>query len=166
MKLKRYIIIAMLTSMAVVLSILESFIPVFVPGVKLGLANMIILVMLYEFRSQEALLADILRIIVASLLRANILTPTFLMSLSGGMLSFVVMLILSRFKFFSPIGVSALGAISHSFGQICVAIIVMGTSSVLYYLPYIALLSLATGVLSGIIANIYLKRSITKRFVE
>lgn len=166
MKLKRYIIIAMLTSMAVVLSILESFIPIFVPGVKLGLANMIILVMLYEFKSYEAFLTDILRIVVAALLRANILTPTFLMSLSGGILSFIVMFLFSRIKFFSPIGVSVLGAISHSFGQICVAIIIMGTSSVLYYLPYIALLSLATGVLSGIIANIYLKRSITKRFIE
>lgn len=166
MKLKRYVIIAMLTAMATVLSYLESFIPVFIPGVKLGLANVIILIMLYEFRVKEALLTNLLRIILVGLIRASLFTPTFLMSLSGGMLSFIVMALLSRIKVLSPIGVSAVGSIAHSIGQIIVAIIILGTSSVLLYLPYIAILSLVTGVFSGVICNVYLKRSITKRFIE
>jgi heptaprenyl diphosphate synthase len=166
MSLRRYIIIAMLIAMATVLSVLESFIPVFVPGVKLGLANVIILIMLYEFKIKEAFIADLLRILIASLLRANIFTPTFLMSLSGGMLSFIVMALFSRIKALSPIGVSALGGISHSTGQIIVAIIIMGTSSVVLYLPYIALLSLITGVFGGIITNVYLKRSITSKYLK
>ena len=105
MSVKRLAIIAMLTAMAIVLSILESFIPMFIPGVKLGLANVIILIMLYEFKISEALIVDILRILVVAILRSTLLSPTFIMSLSGGVLSFVIMLIFSRIKVFSIIGV-------------------------------------------------------------
>ena len=68
---KRWSIIAMLLAMAIVLSIVESFIPVFIPGVKLGLANVIILIMLYEFKSSEAFVVQLLRILIASLLRGT-----------------------------------------------------------------------------------------------
>ena len=164
--IKRIAIIAMFIALSSILSYLESFIPVFIPGVKLGLANVIILIMLYEFKFYEALIVQLLRIIVVSLILGTILTPTFLMSLSGGILAYIVMLIFSRIKIFSVIGTSILGSISHSVGQIIVAIIIMGTKAVIYYLPFIMVLSLATGVLSGIIARTYLKRSITNRFIE
>lgn len=166
MSLKRVAMIAMLLCMSIVLSIVESFIPVFIPGVKLGLANVIILIMLYEFKPQEAFLVDLLRIILAAVLRGTILSPTFFMSLSGGMLSFIIMLIFSRFKIFSVIGVSVLGSISHCTGQILVAICLLSTDAVVYYLPFIAILSVVTGILSGVICRIYLKRSITKDFLN
>lgn len=159
-------IIAMLMAMATVLSYLESFIPVFIPGVKLGLANVIILIMLYEFKFYEAGIVDLLRILVVALIRGTLMTPTFLMSLSGGILSYIVMLIFSRIKVFSPIGVSVLGSISHSIGQIIVVIIIINLDAVLYYLPFILVLSLATGILSGFITKEYLKRSITKNILE
>ena len=165
-KLKRLCVISMLIAISSVLSYLESFIPVFVPGVKLGLANVIILIMLYEFKFYEALIVDILRILVVSLILGTIGSPKFFMSLSGGLVSYCVMLLFSRIKVFSPIGVSVLGSISNAFGQIIVAIIIMGTKAVIYYLPFIALLSLMTGILSGIITKVYLKRSITGMFVE
>ena len=165
MKIKRLAVMAMLCAMAIILSILESMIPVFIPGVKLGLANVIILIMLYEFKASEAFIVNICRIILVGLLRSTLLTPTFLMSLSGGIVSFVFMFLLSRFKVFSPIGVSVVGSISHSFGQIIMAIILVSTEAVIYYLPFIALLSLATGVVSGIITSTYLKRSITSKFI-
>ena len=164
--LKRWMIIAMLMAMATVLSYLESFIPVFIPGVKLGLANVIILIMLYEFKFYEAGIVDLLRILVVALIRGTLMTPTFLMSLSGGILSYIVMLIFSRIKMFSPIGVSVLGSISHSIGQIIVVIIIINLDAVLYYLPFILVLSLATGILSGFITKEYLKRSITKNILE
>ena len=107
-KTKRLCVIAMLLAIAIILNILESFIPVFVPGVKLGLANMIVLVMLYEFKPAEALMVAVLRILLVGVLRGNLLTPTFLMSLSGGVLSFLIMFFFSRVKIFSPIGVSVL----------------------------------------------------------
>lgn len=166
MKMQRLCVMAMLTASAIVLSILESFIPVFVPGVKLGLANVIILIMLYEFKVYEAFGVNILRLLLVGILRGTLLSPTFLMSLSGGMLSFLIMFLFSRIKVFSCIGVSVLGSVGHATGQILVAIIMLSTSAVLYYLPFIGILSVLTGALSGVITRIYLKRSITKRFIE
>lgn len=160
--LKRWIVISMLMAMACVLSYLESFIPVFIPGVKLGLANVIILIMLYEFKFYEAGIVDLLRIIVVALIRGTIASPTFFMSLAGGILSYIVMLIFSRIKIFSPIGVSVLGSISHCLGQIIVVVIIINLDAVLYYLPFIVVLSIITGILSGFIARTYLNRSITK----
>lgn len=162
---KRLTIIAMLLAMAIVLNILESFIPVFIPGVKLGLANIIILIMLYEFKAGEALVVNISRIVLVGVMRGNILTPTFLMSVSGGLTSFLIMFLFSRIKIFSIIGVSVLGSISHCVGQVIMAIMILETASVLLYLPWIILLSLVTGVFSGTLAKTYLSRSITAKFI-
>ena len=76
------------------------------------------------------------------------------------------MFIFSRLKFFSPIGVSVLGAVAHAFGQILIAIILLSSQAVVYYLPFIALLSVLTGVFSGILTRVYLKRSITQKFLN
>ena len=165
MSIKRLAIISMLLAAAIVINYLESFIPVFIPGVKLGLANVIILIMLYEFKWHEALVVDILRILIVSLIRGSFLTPAFYMSITGGILSFIIMLIFSKLKFFSPIGVSVLGALAHSTGQVIACIIIISLESVIYYLPFIALLSVLTGVLSGIIVRLYLKRSITNKII-
>ncbi|MDE6242148.1 MAG: Gx transporter family protein [Anaeroplasmataceae bacterium] len=165
-KTKRLCIIAMLLAMAIVLNILESFIHFGIPGVKLGLANIIILIMLYEFKSYEALAVDVLRIVLVGLLRGNFLSPTFIMSLSGGLLSFLIMYLFSRIKVFSPIGVSVLGAVSHATGQVIAAILMLGTQAVVYYLPFIGILSIGTGIISGIITRLYLKKSITARFLN
>ena len=165
-QLKRWSIIAMLLAMAIVLSIVESFIPVWVPGVKLGLANVIILIMLYEFKSYEAFLVQLLRIFLASLMRGTLFGPQFAMSITGGLIAFMVMFLFTRVKIFTPLGVSVVGSVSHSFGQIIAAIWLLGTGAVIYYLPFIMLLSLLTGIFSGFIADSYLKRSITKRYVE
>lgn len=164
--LKRICILSMLLAMAIVLNMVETLIPIFIPGVKLGLANIIILIMLYEFKPTEALIVNLLRIIIVGLIRSTLLSPTFLMSLTGGILSYLLMLLFSRGKIFSPIGVSVLGAVGHTVGQIVIAIILLDTTAVVYYLPLIALLSVFTGVFSGILARAYLKRSITKQFLE
>ena len=165
MSVKRLAIVSMLLAAAIVLNYLESLIPMFIPGVRLGLANVIILIMLYEFKWHEALAVDILRILIVSLIRGSFLTPAFYMSLTGGILSYVAMLIFSKLKFFSPIGVSVLGAIAHATGQIIACIIIISLDSVIYYLPFIAILSVLTGILSGVIVRIYLKRSITNKFL-
>lgn len=166
MSLKRLSVLAMLLAAAIVLSIVESFIPVFVPGVKLGLANVIILIMLYEFKVSEAFCVELLRIVLTGLLRGTLLSPTFFMSLSGGVLSFFIMLIFSRVRLFSVIGVSVLGSVGHCGGQILAAIWIMSADAVVYYLPFIAVLSVMTGIISGIITRLYLRRSITKLFLK
>ena len=167
-KTKRICIISMLLAIAIVLNILEGFIPLYVPGVKLGLANIIILIMLYEFKPWEAFLVDLLRIFLVGILRGSFLSPTFMMALSGGMVSFVIMYLFSRFPFFSPIGVSVLGAVSHATGQVLAAVCMglLGFKAFAYYLPIIGLLSILTGILSGIITRVYLKKSITARFLN
>ncbi|MDE7161431.1 MAG: Gx transporter family protein, partial [Anaeroplasmataceae bacterium] len=116
--------------------------------------------------STEALLVDLLRIILVGLLRGNFLSPTFVMSFSGGMLSFLVMFLFSRIKVFSPIGVSVLGAVSHASGQILAAIILLDSQAVVYYLPFIGILSIVTGVFSGILTKAYLSKSITHKFIN
>ena len=163
---RRWSIIAMLLAMAIILSIVESFIPIWIPGVKLGLANVIILIMLYEFKSSEAFLVQLLRIFLASLMRGTLFSPQFAMSIAGGLLAFIFMFLFVRIRLFTPLGVSAIGAVSHAAGQIFAAMWLLGTTAVMYYLPFIMILSLLTGILSGIIADNYLKRSITKKYIE
>ena len=103
---------------------------------------------------------------MVGLLRGSFLSPTFFMALSGGLTSFIIMFLFSRIKIFSPVGVSVLGSISHATGQIFVAIGLLGTNAVVYYLPFIGLLSILTGILSGIIAKVYLAKSVTKQFLN
>ena len=157
-------IIAMLLTLAIIVNYMESFIPVFIPGVRLGLANVIILIMLYEFRIYEAFSVDILRIFVVSLIRGTLFAPVLFMSLAGGMLSFIIMLIFSKIRIFSSVGTSAMGAISHTIGQIIALIIITSTVQVINYIPIIGLISIATGILSGFVAHTYLTRSITSTY--
>ncbi len=164
--LKRLIIISMLTAIAIVVSYLESLIPIFIPGVKLGLANVIILIMIYEFKFYEALLTDILRILLVALIRGTFLEPVFFMSLAGGLTSYFIMLGFSKITIFTALGVSALGSITHSMAQVLVAALLISSEAVLYYIPFIALLSILTGILSGLITDSYLRRSISSMFID
>ncbi len=162
--LKRLMIIAMLLTLAIIVNYMETFIPVFIPGVRLGLANVIILIMLYEFGFHEALLVDILRILIVSFIRGTFLQPVFFMSLTGGLLSFVGMLGISKIKIFTAVGTSAVGAILHTIGQILALIIITSTKEVINYIPIIGLVSIATGILSGSVAHVYLIRSVTNDY--
>ena len=163
--LKRLIVIAMMLSLAIVVNYLESFIPFFIPGVRLGLANVIILIMLYEFKYYEALTVDVLRILIVALIRGTLFQPIFFMSLAGGILSYIGMLIISKIKIFTAVSASAVGALLHAFGQILVAIIIVDSVNIMLYLPFIGSLSLLTGILSGIFADNYLIRSITSNYI-
>ena len=111
-------------------------------------------------------LFDIFRILIVALVRGTFLAPAFLLSLSGGMLSFFIMFIFSRIKLFSPIGISVLGSIGHALGQILMAIIILSSQEILYYLPFTLGLSVLTGILSGMVVRVYLKRSITSKFIN
>ena len=106
----------------------------------------------------------IIRIILVGLLRGNIFQMPFFMSLCGGLTSFIIMRIFSKIKFFSIIGVSVIGSIFHCVGQIVIAIILLETAQVIYYLPLIAILSTVTGVLTGIISRRFLSLKINEQF--
>ena len=152
MKVRRIVIISLLIAIASILGYVESLIPIsLVPGVKLGLANIIILYAIYHFKWYEALIITLFRIVLVSLVLGSFLNIGFFMSLSGGLLSFLVMILLKQIKKLSLVFISITGALIHGIGQVLVATFVMNASEVVYYLPFIMLLSIPTGVIVGVI---------------
>ena len=158
-------LLGVLTAGAIVIAILESFIPsVGIPGVKLGLANIVILVILYELGILEAIIVNLLRVIVVGLVRGTFLSMGFLMSLTGAFLSLGIMILFYLLiKKFSIIGVSVIGSIFHVAGQILIAMLFLGTAYIFLYLPVIALSAIITGVFVGIMAHLIIKTGIIKK---
>ena len=165
MKVQKMALLGVLTAGAIVIAILESFIPsIGIPGVKLGLANIVILVTLYELGVWEAAAINLLRVLVVGLVRGTFLSMGFLMSLTGCVLSLGIMILFYLLiKKFSIIGVSVIGAIAHVVGQILIAMLYLGTSLVIFYLPFIALSAIITGVFVGIVAKAVIKTGIIRK---
>ena len=165
MNTRKIALVGILTASAIVISILESFIPsIGIPGIKLGLANIVILITLYELGVKEAILVNSLRVFIVGLLRGSLLSMGFLMSLTGAVMSLGIMILFYLIvKKFSVIGVSVIGSIFHITGQILIAWIFLETHYILYYLPIIAISAIITGVLVGIVAQIIIKTEVIKK---
>lgn len=165
MKVQKMALLGVLTAGAIVIAILESFIPsIGIPGVKLGLANIVILVILYELGIVEAIIVNLLRVIVVGLVRGTFLGMGFLMSLTGAVLSLGIMILFYLLiKKFSIIGVSVIGSVFHVTGQILIAMLYLGTAYVVLYLPVIAISAIITGVFVGIIAYLIIRTGIIKK---
>lgn len=147
----------MMVALAFTFSYLESLIPFNfgIPGVKLGLANLVVVVALYTMKPGEAFFIAVVRIFLAGLTFGNVYSLAY--SLCGGILSFAVMALVRKTKL-SIVGVSMLGGICHNIGQIAVAAIVMETARIAYYLPVLLAAGLATGLLLGIVAKLIVDR--------
>lgn len=159
MNTKKIINISMLLAISVVLSIIESFIPIFsglIVGVKLGLANIVIIYALYKYGFKDALYVTLLRVILVGLLRTGLFSITFIFSISGAILS-IIMMSLFKLTKLSIIGVSIIGSISHVLGQILIAIIILNIPNLVYYLPYLLIFSCITGTIIGIISKEIIK---------
>lgn len=159
MNTRKLVRLSMLLSLSIVLSILESMIPVvgtIVPGIKLGLANAAIVFVLYMYSFKEAVYVSILRIIIVGILRTGLFSIMFFFSLSGALMSILFMMLFKKMKL-SIVGVSIVGAVAHSIGQIIVAIIFLNNINIVYYLPYLLLLSIPTGIIVGISAKEVIK---------
>ena len=165
MNVRKLVLIAILTSLAIVLSIAESFIPsIGIPGVKLGLANIVIILVLYEIGVLEAILINLLRVVVTGLVRGTFLSMGFLMSLTGAVLSLGIMILFYLLiKKFSIIGVSVIGSIFHVTGQIVIAMIFLSTPFMVYYYPIIGVSAIITGVFVGLVARVIIKTEIIKK---
>lgn len=146
------------TALALIFSYVEMLIPIQfgVPGIKLGLANLLIVIMLYKCGPKEALLLSVVRIILSGFIFGNMFS--ILYSLAGGILSLAVMALLKSRGSFSVMGVSIAGGVSHNLGQLAVAMAVVATYRVGYYFPVLLIAGLLTGMLIGIISNEVLKR--------
>ena len=158
-------LLGVLTAGTIVIAILESFIPsIGIPGVKLGLANIMILVILYELGIWEAVVVNLTRVLVVGLIRGTFLSMGFVMSLVGATLSLAVMVLFYLLiRKFSIVGVSVIGSVFHVTGQILVAMIYLGTSYVIFYLPIIAISAIITGILVGFTAKMIIDTGIIKK---
>lgn len=146
------------TALALIFSYVESLIPIQVgiPGVKLGLANLIIVMALCKMSIKEAYILSVVRIVLAGFMFGNLFA--ILYSLAGGMLSLTIMSILKRTDKFSIYGISMAGGVFHNIGQLLMAAIVLESVSIGYYFPVLLVSGLLTGFLIGIIANEMMKR--------
>ena len=164
MKVQKIALLGVLLAATIVIAIAESFIPSFtIPGIKLGFANIVILVTLYELGVKEAVFINLVRVLVVSLVRGTFLSMGFFMSLTGAVMSLGIMILFCLLiKKFSIIGVSVIGSLFHVTGQILIAMIYMSSVYVVYYLPIIGLAAIITGVLVGFIARAIIKTNVIK----
>jgi len=148
----------LLIALAMVLSYVEFLIPfsVAVPGVKLGLANIVVVFALYKLGKVEAFVISILRVLLMTFMFGNAFALIY--SLSGAILSFAVMLLLLKTGRFSPVGVGIGGGVSHNIGQILCAMALLETKQIIYYLPVLFISGTIAGIAIGVISGILIER--------
>ena len=139
-------------ALALILSYVESLIPFFfsVPGMKLGLVNIIIIIILYIDCWQDAILVSIMRVLLAGFMFGNVYS--IVSSLSGAILSFVIMLLLKNVFQLHIIVVSIFGGVFHNIGQILIAAVIASNVYIMGYLPALYIAGMITGLLIGILA--------------
>ncbi|SCY08545.1 Gx transporter family protein [Butyrivibrio sp. INlla14] len=158
MRTKKITTIGILIALALILSYVESQIPAFVaiPGMKLGLTNIVVLTTLYILDVKSAMLINVIRIIIVAILFGSAMSFAF--SFVGGMLSTIVMILLKKSGRMKIIGVSAAGGITHNIGQILTAMVLLGTKAIAWYLPVLWISGIFSGVIIGIIGGLVTAR--------
>ena len=155
-RLARY---ALLTALAMALSWLESLVPLagaVPPGVKLGLTNLVVIFALYRMGLRDAAAISLVRVVLVAFTFGN--SYSFAYSLAGAALSLAVMTLLKRSGKFSLLGISVAGAVSHNIAQVLVAMAVMETSRLAWYLPVLLVSGIAAGVCVGAAGALIVKR--------
>ncbi|MDI9458639.1 Gx transporter family protein [Candidatus Darwinibacter acetoxidans] len=156
---RRVVYLGLATGLALGLHIFEGLIPMptdlVVPGFKLGLANIVTLYVVMNFGTRDAVTVSILRTVLGSLLSGTFMTVTFFFSFSGGLASAIVMGLLYRYasRFFSMLGISLVGAVTHNVAQLLVASWVIQTVGIFAYLPYMLFFALPTGAFVGLVTG-------------
>lgn len=153
MRSKKIAFLGVFIALALICSYVESLIPFYfgIPGVKLGLANIVVVIMLYTIGEKEAFAVSMLRIVLAGFLFGNLFS--ILYSLAGGLLSFLVMYLIKKFGLLGVVPVSVCGGISHNIGQIVVAAFVVENYNIFYYIPVLLIAGTITGFLIGIVGQ-------------
>ncbi len=145
--------LGLFAAVAIIFGYVESMFPAFVaiPGVKLGIANLVTMLMIYLYSWREAAAISVVRILVIGFMFGNLFSIAY--SLAGACISLIVMLLLKKIGGFSLIGVSIAGGVAHNVGQILVAVGIVENFSLMYYLPVLLVSGIITGLLVGILAN-------------
>lgn len=154
MNIKKMVQLSMFTTIALTIFVVESYLPPLapIPGIKLGLANTITLIVLALWGWKEGMLVLFLRILLGSMLTGNVISCCF--SLGGGILCFLVMSLLKTIVPQKMIWLlSVIGAVFHNIGQLLVACIVLESSSVFWYFPILLTSGIITGIFTGMAAQ-------------
>ena len=151
---------ALLTAVALIFSYIEAILPfnIGIPGVKLGLANVVIVYAIYTLGVKYAILISVCRVLLSALLFGNVYSLVY--SAAGAVLSLLVMILLKKWGIFSICGVSAAGGVFHNLGQIIVAGLIIKVQQVFLYFPVLVFSGIVTGVLNGIITVLCIKKII------
>ena len=163
-KLKKIAFIGISASLALLLSYVEFLLPPIyaaVPGIKLGLPNVVIMYLMYTVGLKYAAPVSFVRIFISALLFGNVTTLAY--SLAGAVLSLSLMAVLKHFDKLSAVGVSVAGGIAHNIGQILVAMVLLDTPQIAYYIIVLALTGTVSGVFIGLCSAILIKRLPPKR---
>ena len=151
--------LGMCASVALLLSYVETlFPPLFaaVPGIKIGLPNVAIIFLLYRFGIKEAAIVSFVRLLIVSMLFGNTMTLAY--SVAGAVLSLLTMALLKRMNFLSTVGVSVAGGVSHNVGQILVAMVLLSTAEIGYYMIVLAVTGTVSGIFVGLCGAFLIKR--------
>lgn len=161
---RRLTLMTMLLAMSILLHMVEPALPIPVPGVKLGLANIVGLITLFLFGVKEMVTVNVMRVVMASLLRGILFGTGFWLSLSGVLLSTIVTILLYKQNKLSKIGLSVASGAFHGIGQIGALILINNTVMMIYWLPMLWFSSVPTGYVTGTLSVQVLKRlKITER---
>jgi heptaprenyl diphosphate synthase len=146
--------LGLLLAVALILSYIESLFPFAfgIPGMKLGLPNLAVVLSLTLFGWREALIINIARILVSGFMFGSLYGILF--SMAGAMLSFLFMMLARQTHFFSVRGISVCGGVTHNIGQLLIAVYVVNTGGILYYLPALIAGGTLTGLIIGIVADL------------
>ena len=163
---RRVALTGLLAALALIFSYVEALVPfnAGVPGIKLGLANLVPLIILYRLDARYAFAANLIRVFLAGLLFSGMFAALY--SLAGSVTSFLVMYLLKKTNLFSVIGVSTAGGVFHNIGQLCVAILAVSGPQLIHYLPVLIISGMAAGIIVGIGGTILLDRIPVKLFRE
>lgn len=158
MKTKKICIYGFILAVALIFSYVEYLIPlpIGIPGVKLGLANCVILVLLYRQRMMETAMISIIRVVLMGILFGN--ASMMVYSLAGALMSLAAMGIIKKRNCFSIIGVSIVGGVFHNIGQLLLAMLVLETTMLGYYFPILLISGCVTGAIIGMIGSEVIKR--------
>ena len=163
---RRVALTGLLAALALIFSYVEALVPfnAGVPGIKLGLANLVPLIILYRLDARYAFAANLIRVFLAGLLFSGMFAALY--SLAGSVTSFLVMYLLKKTNLFSMIGVSTAGGVFHNIGQLCVAILAVSGPQLIHYLPVLIISGMIAGIIVGIGGTILLDRIPVKLFRE
>ena len=150
--------VALLTALALILSYVEAIIPfnIGIPGVKLGIANIVVVIALYVYGWGHALAVNVIRIVIAGFLFSGVFGIIY--SMAGGLLSLLVMVLLKKTGLFSCIGISAASGVVHNMAQLFTAALLVSNLSIFVYFPVLLFSGIICGIITGIVTTVILRR--------